>query len=235
MDCANGKIGEGMQCQDLRALITQREGINQYGDPTDVLEAAYVKFYELLGFIPQPASNYIRNVGKLFERKVDLLIVSGGGSLQPKYYDKNHNDELQPNRDAMEEKLIRHCLEQGIPIICTCRGMQYMNVLFGGKLYYHPELPVERPRGVDHKIYLTKEDRHIWVNNFHQDVIPVDGLAPCFEPLAIDEENNTIEAFGSDEMKVLALQWHPERKFQTSNALQETRKLVVEFIQRYIE
>lgn len=235
LDCANGKIGEGMQCQDLRAIITQREGINQYGDPTDVLEAAYVRFYELLGFIPQPASNYIRNVGKLFEKKVDLLIVCGGGSLPPHYYDRPHDDELQPHRDMMEEKLIRHCLEQGIPIICTCRGMQYINVLFGGKLYYHPELPVDRPRGEDHKIYLTKEERTIWVNNFHKDVIPIDGLAPCFEPLAIDVENNTIEAFGSDEMKVLALQWHPERRFETSNALQETRKLVVDFIQKHIQ
>ena len=52
LDCANGIIKEGIQCEDLRALITQREGINQYGDPTDVLEAAYIRFYELLGFIP---------------------------------------------------------------------------------------------------------------------------------------------------------------------------------------
>ena len=52
---------------------------------------------------------------------------------------------------------------------------------------------------------------------------------------AIDRENQTIEAFGSDEMKVLALQWHPERKFETANALEETRKLVVNFIQKHIK
>lgn len=235
LDCANGKISEGMQCQDLRAIITQREGVNIYGDSTDVLESAYIRFYEVLGFIPQPASNHIKNVGKLFERQCDLLIVVGGGALPCHFYDRPHEEELQPHRDAMEERLIRHCIAQGIPIIATCRGMQYMNVLFGGKLLYHPELNVDRPRGEDHKVYLTKEDRTIWVNNFHKDVIPVDGLADCFEPLAIDWENNTIEAFGSDEMKVLALQWHPERKFETSNALQETRKLVVNFIQKHIQ
>lgn len=235
LDCANGKIGEGMQCQDLRAIITQREGVNVYGDSTDVLESAYIRFYEVLGFIPQPASNHIKNVGKLFERQCDLLIVVGGGALPCHYYDRPHDEELQVHRDIMEERLIMHCLEQGIPIIATCRGMQYMNVLFGGKLLYHPELKVDRPRGEDHKVYLTKEDRYIWVNNFHKDVIPVEGLAECFEPLAIDTENNTIEAYGSDEMKVLALQWHPERKFETSNALQETRKLVVNFIQKHIQ
>ncbi len=235
LDCANGIIKEGIQCEDLRALITQREGINQYGDPTDVLEAAYIRFYELLGFIPQPASNYVRNVGKLFERQCDLLIVTGGGALPVKYYDKEHQEELQPHRDIMEEKLIKHCIGEGIPIIATCRGMQYMNVLFGGKLLYHPELKEKRPRGTDHQVYLCEEDRTIWVNNFHRDVIPMDGLAACFKPLAIDRENGTIEAFGSEEMKILALQWHPERKFETENALGETRKLVVNFIQKHIK
>lgn len=234
LDCANGIIKQGIQCEDLRALITQREGVNQYGDPTDVLEAAYVRFYELLGFIPQPASNYVRNVGKLFEKQCDLLIVAGGGALPVKYYDKQHQEKLQPHRDAMEEKLIKHCIGEKIPIIATCRGMQYMNALFGGKILYHPELKIDRPRGVDHQIYLCEEERTIWVNNFHQDVIPIDGLAPCFKPLAIDVENQTVEAFGSEEMKILALQWHPERKFETSNALEETRKLVVNFIQKHI-
>ena len=115
LDCANGSIKEGMQCEDLRALITQREGVNQYGDSTDVLESAYIRFYELLGFIPQPASNHVKNVGKLFERQCDLLIVVGGGALPCKFYDRPHNEELQPHRDAMEEKLIRHCIEQEIP------------------------------------------------------------------------------------------------------------------------
>lgn len=235
LDCANGSIKEGMHCEDLRALITQREGVNQYGDSTDVLESAYIRFYELLGFIPQPASNHVKNVGKLFERQCDLLIVVGGGALPCKYYDRPHDEELQPHRDAMEEKLIRHCIEQGIPIIATCRGMQYMNVLFGGKLLYHPELAVERPRGADHEVYLVEEDRNIIVNNYHRDVVPIDGLAKCFKPLAIDRENQTIEAFGSDEMKILALQWHPERKFESSNSLGETRKLVVNFIQKHVK
>lgn len=235
LDCANGIIKEGIQCEDLRALITQREGINQYGDPTDVLEAAYIRFYELLGFIPQPASNHVKNVGKLFERQCDLLIVAGGGALPVKYYDREHEEELQPHRDIMEEKLIKHCIVEGIPIIATCRGMQYMNALFGGKLLYHPDLPVDRPRGKDHKVFLCEENREIWVNNFHKDVIPADGLAPCFKPLAMDLENNTIEAFGSDEMKILALQWHPERKFATANALEDTRRLVIDFIQKHIK
>lgn len=234
MDCRNGKIEEGIQYKNLRALITQREGVNQYGDPTDILESAYVRFYELLGFIPVPVSNHTKNFERLFDEKVDLLIVVGGGSLDSRYYDKKHDDELQPHRDAMEEKLIRYCISHDIPIIATCRGMQYINVLFGGKLHYHPKLKVKRPRGEDHKVFLIKENREIYVNNYHKDCIFTDNLAPCFTPVAVDKENDVVEAYESEAMKILALQWHPERRFETANALEETRKIVLDFIRKHI-
>jgi gamma-glutamyl-gamma-aminobutyrate hydrolase PuuD/phosphohistidine swiveling domain-containing protein len=234
MDCRNGSIKAGIQYYNLHALITQREGVNAYGDPTDILEAGYVRFYELMGFIPKAVSNHTKNLEKLFDEKIDLLIVVGGGSLDSRWYDRQHDDETQPNRDRTEEKLIKYCVEHKIPIVATCRGMQYINVLYGGKLCYHPQLPVKRPRGVDHPVRLLKENRTIMVNNFHQDIIYEDGLAPCFEPLAIDEENHVIEAYGSEEMKLLALQWHPERDFETAQAQDETRKIIVNFIQKYV-
>ena len=234
LDCRNGRIEEGLQYKNLRALITQREGVNQYGDPTDVLEAAYIRFYELLGFIPVPVSNHTKNYEKLFEDRVDLLIVVGGGSLNPKFYDRTHNDELQPHRDATEEKMIKYCIAHGIPIIATCRGMQYINVLFGGKLAYHPKLKTKRPRGEDHKVFLLKENREIYVNNYHQDCIYEGGLAECLTPIAVDRENGVIEAYESEEMKILGLQWHPERRFGTENSQEETRKIVLDFIRKYV-
>lgn len=234
LDCRTGKIEEGIQYRNLSALITQREGVNQYGDPVDILESGYIRFYELLGFIPKTVSNFTKNVEMLFNKKRDLLIVVGGGSLASKYYDRPHEDELQPNRDYMEEQVIHYCVAHGIPIIATCRGMQYVNVMFGGKLNYHPKLPAERVRGVDHQVWLVKEKRYIWVNNYHSDCIYEGDLASCFEPLAIDTENHVVEAFGSEEMRILALQWHPERRFETANAYEETRKIILNFIQRFV-
>jgi gamma-glutamyl-gamma-aminobutyrate hydrolase PuuD/phosphohistidine swiveling domain-containing protein len=234
LDCGAGKIEEGIQYRNLSALITQREGVNQYGDPTDILETAYIRFYELLGFIPKTVSNNTKDISMVFSKQRDLLIVVGGGALDPKWYDHPHNEALQPHRDATEEKLIRYCVAKGIPIIATCRGMQYINVLYGGGLHYHPTLKAERPRGKDHPVKLLKENQTIQVNNYHEDVIFANELAPCFEPLALDEENNVIEAYGSDKMKILAIQWHPERKFETHGGYEETRRMIIDFIQRMI-
>ncbi len=234
MDCRAGRIEEGIQYRNLSALITQREGVNMYGDPVDILESGYVRFYELLGFIPKAVSNFTKNVEMLFNKKRDLLIVVGGGSLPPEMYDHPHRDELQPNRDRMEAQVIHYCVAHGIPIIATCRGMQYINVMFGGRLWYHPKL-ANRTRGADHQVWLVEEQRNIWVNNYHSDCIFEEGLAPCFEPIAIDRENGVVEAYRSVKMKILALQWHPERRFETVNAYEETRKIVLDFIQKNVK
>lgn len=234
LDCSNGRISEGLQFSNLHALITQREGMNQYGDFTDILESAYIRFYELMGFIPKPVSNHTKNFEKLFDKPIDLLIVVGGGALNPALYDRPHNEELQPHRDATEEKLIRYCISHGIPIIATCRGMQYINVLLGGRLHYHPDLKVPHPRGTDHEVFMVEENRNIFVNNFHQDCVFFEDLAPCLTPVAIDTENNVVEAYQSEELKILGLQWHPERPFETSLAYEETRKIMMNFMNSHI-
>lgn len=235
LDCNNGRISEGIQYSNLHALITQREGVNQYGDYTDILESAYIRFYELMGFIPKPVSNHTKNFEKLFDEPIDLLIVVGGGALNPALYDHPHEEELQPHRDATEEKLIRYCLAHKIPIVATCRGMQYVNVLLGGKLHYHPELKESHPRGKDHEVLLVNENRNIMVNNYHNDCIFQDDLSPALKPYAMDVENNVVEAYISDELKILGLQWHPERPFETSLAYEETRKIIMTFMNKYIK
>lgn len=57
---------------------------------------------------------------------------------------RRHGEELaeiepvgQPDRarDETTHWLIRHCLSQGVPMLGICRGMQEMNVAFGGELH----------------------------------------------------------------------------------------------------
>ena len=55
----------------LHALITQREGHNMYGKYTDVLEAAYVEFYESLGIRLRPVSNFTKNFDEIVDEQFD--------------------------------------------------------------------------------------------------------------------------------------------------------------------
>lgn len=68
------------------------------------------------------------------------LLLTGGGDVDPaRYGQKPHakTGDVMPNRDALEEKLIRKYLDMGRPIFGICRGIQILNVVMGGKLIQH--------------------------------------------------------------------------------------------------
>lgn len=214
----------------LHALITQREGHNMYGKYTDVLETAYVEFYESLGIRLRPVSNFTKNFDEIVDEQFDLLIVTGGGTLHPRHYVEPHNAELQPHRDALEEQLIMYCVQNEIPVIGVCRGMQHINALFGGKISYSARFKVPRPRGTDHMARIVKTDRYIKVNNFHSDCVYLENLSTMFYPIVVDEENESVEAFVSPTMSILAFQWHPERIFESEEGRLFTRHLIQDFL-----
>ena len=45
----------------------------------------------------------------------------------------NYNDG-QKRRDEFENSLVTYCIKEGIPILGICRGMQFLNNFFGGKI-----------------------------------------------------------------------------------------------------
>ena len=72
--------------------------------------------------------------------------------LIPSYYDEEPNEKLETVnevRDTSDSLLIKAALDEDIPMLCTCRGMQFLNVLSGGTLYQ--DLPTQNPSDIDHR------------------------------------------------------------------------------------
>jgi putative glutamine amidotransferase len=72
----------------------------------------------------------------------DGLLLVGGGDVDPARYGAATDDHVygvEPDRDELETDLLLAADHAGIPTLCICRGMQIMNVVFGGSL--HPHLP----------------------------------------------------------------------------------------------
>ncbi|MBL0900115.1 MAG: gamma-glutamyl-gamma-aminobutyrate hydrolase family protein, partial [Reyranella sp.] len=139
-------------------------------------------------------------------------------------------------RDAMALGLVRACVERGVPIFGICRGLQEMNVAFGGTL--HPEIR-ELPGRMNHRmprlengeihpdIEVVFADRHevrlakggafaellgcecIRVNSLHGQGILEPGERVVVEGVA---EDGTIEAIAIADAPSFALgvQWHAE-------------------------
>jgi putative glutamine amidotransferase len=82
----------------------------------------------------------------------DGLLLVGGGDVDPRRYGQEPSEEvygIEPDRDAFEIGLLRAADATGIPTLCICRGMQVMNVAYGGTLVQHlPGTPALLEHGV---------------------------------------------------------------------------------------
>ena len=107
--------------------------------PAAVVAADYIHQVQAAGGIavvipPQPG-----DPGDVLDR-IDALMLTGGNDLQAYLYGDEPHAEAEapdPGRDAWEFGLVRQAIARDMPFLGICRGMQVMNVAFGGTLTQH--------------------------------------------------------------------------------------------------
>lgn len=145
------------------------------------------------------------------------LLLPGGGDLDPQRYGASNTQslEIEPEREALEWVLVERSLRQGKPILGICRGMQLLNVFFGGTL--HQDLPGHRTaQGIDRLHWVDTTPGPLralcgtrcLVNSAHHQA--VDRLGAELIPVQFTPDG-TIEALVHESLPLLGLQWHPER------------------------
>lgn len=158
---------------------------------------------------------------------LDGLILSGGASdVDPSCYGAPRHPEtsLEPGRDAFEIALLRASLAAHRPILGICRGMQVLNVAYGGTLVQH--LP-DRPGGEAHRRlpsgYASHEVRvasdtlaHLATGRRVEEVLShhhqgVDQVGDGLTVTGVFADDDLVEALEDTEARfVLGVQWHPE-------------------------
>ena len=82
----------------------------------------------------------------------DGLLLVGGGDIDPARYGgtvTEHVYGVEPDRDEAEIALLHAADRAAVPTLCICRGIQIMNVAFGGTLHGHlPDVPGLQVHGV---------------------------------------------------------------------------------------
>lgn len=160
--------------------------------------------------------------------RLDGLILSGGGDVNPIHYNEEPHPKLDlvcDIRDQYEFQLAKAFISRKKPILAICRGSQLLNVVLGGSLIQ------DVPSQVDTELFHSqKEDRHVAthsiqiepnsklaeilgehqidVNSFHHQSVkelPHTCRAIAYAP------DGVIEAFEYEgDQFALAVQWHPE-------------------------
>lgn len=161
--------------------------------------------------------------------RLDGLIFSGGGDVDPKYFGEPLNGadpaSIDLKRDELELHLGQAALAQDLPIFGICRGCQVLNVAAGGKMVQHFDHHRSTPEATRyHDVVFIDQSRLrqivgqnvLRVNTFHHQGLDHATLAPLFTPAAVAQPDNwLIEAYESPSHRwVVGVQWHPERSFE---------------------
>jgi putative glutamine amidotransferase len=167
---------------------------------------------------------------------LDGLVLAGGADIDPGSYGQPCHEETVgtvPERDVFEIALVHAAIERELPVLGICRGMQLINVAYGGTLIQH--LPERfghhehcRVAGsfddADHEVHLvagslverivgarshaTKSHHHQGVDRLGEGLVvsgtsALDGLPEAIE-LDREASGDPAPPF------LLGVQWHPE-------------------------
>lgn len=197
------------------------------------IENDFAKYVGKKGIIPILIPDLDHNL--LFDllSEMDGFVFQGGADIAPETYgekpllkDKWLGDSY---RDQYELKIMDFAIKHDKPVLAICRGMQLMNVYFGGTMYQDIQMQV--PNAIQHrdaKLYdklnhelsivpgtildqIYSGVKNPFVNTVHHQAVREVGKD--LEVLATCPDDGIVEAVGYKKNvpgKVMGVQWHPE-------------------------
>lgn len=173
-----------------------------------------------------------------YDDRFDGLLIAGGCDVSPELYGESDNGSVSCDiaRDKCEIGLIREFAGRGKPIFGICRGMQILNVCFGGTLIGDlPEYPKHHGKNIYHGIKITDKSGmfgsfgdEMRINSFHHQAVKE--LAKDFKAVAYGKEDGVIEAMEHIEKPWMAVQFHPERMLEGDGLTDDARPIFEYFI-----
>lgn len=181
---------------------------------------SYVRAVEQAGgvplLIPPQAS-----IDELIE-VLDGIVFSGGGDLDPAFYDPENSgsSDIDRDRDELELELVRAAAAHGMPILGICRGQQVINVALDGGLIQDVDAHRQQSSrdAVTHFVEVTRGSHLagslgecVEVNTFHHQVVDPERVGRGLKVTAFSADGDRfIEGLESEDGSIQAVQWHPE-------------------------
>lgn len=198
---------------------------------------SYLNAIEAAGGIPLLI--YLTNDEAIVRQMYALcqgVLLPGGDDVDPAHYgEANHPalGDVDPARDRVEIWLSQWARADQKPLLGICRGIQVINVAFGGSLYQ--DIPSQVEGSLDHRESTLRDNsRHLahpitiapdsWlagridadelmVNTMHHQAVK--DVAPGLRVTAWGPDGIIEAVEGTDHPFVVGIQCHPERLYDT--------------------
>jgi len=209
----------------------------------------------LVVMVPCPTGETARGDVSLahYAEWLDGVVMHGGADVWPGSYGEQ---PLQPAwlgdrvRDLYDLAVVEAFEQAGKPIFGVCRGLQLINVAFGGTLYQ--DIETQHPGAMQHRNPITYDQhfhgldivsgshlsrlypgqRRVTVNSIHHQGIK--NLAPGFDVEAWSWPDGVPEAIRRSPNRgrgyIAATQWHPEFRAKENPALLDDTPLLHDFL-----
>ncbi len=195
--------------------------------PADTVQHTYRTSVAAAGGIPLLLPPVDEQVVPAVVRRVDGVVLTGGGDIDPTVYGGIADDtvyQIDPERDRFELALATELARRRTPTLAICRGMQVINVALGGSLV----VDIPQTYGTQHsfsgdrvaetlqRVDLTPGSRladviggtSVMVNSIHHQAVDRLGEGLTIVGRSDDGVVEAVEATG--DWPLLAVQWHPE-------------------------
>lgn len=178
--------------------------------------------------------------------RLDGIYLAGGMDVDPSRYREPRLSvcgESDPARDAVEIHLVEQARERGLPVLAVCRGLQILNVAYGGTLYQ--DVPSQVPAVLKHntaprrttlahdisiksrsRLSQILNESRVPVNSLHHQAIK--DLAPGLAVTAYADDGIIEAVEGQGERFLVAVQWHPEEMIDTMTGM---KRLFAAFVE----
>ena len=156
-------------------------------------------------------------------KDIDGIVIPGGADINPRLYNEENTAsiDIDDELDEYEMAVLKEAVSGHISVLGICRGMQLMNVFFGGTLIQH----------------VPNAKRHVWIDPdtdavhmakatgqsflydiYHEESISInsahhqaaDRLGEGLE-VALISDDGLIEAVYHKQLPIIGVQFHPER------------------------
>lgn len=200
-----------------------------YYEPRDAISHDWIRFFDQRGLTPVLVPNVLRDpAGYLRAAQATALLLTGGNDLGAVQQvsaefeietkaptESPVSQDTSDERDQTETCLLDAAVRSGMPVFGVCRGLQFINAYFGGRLCRNLSTFGQHV-AVNHPVQLLAEAAR-WLpyagletNSFHNHGVTLDDVSGQLIPFAVADDK-VVEGVRHATLPITAVQWHPER------------------------